>query len=143
MVKLPNAKAKPYNVDMPISCILFDVLTHAKNKIEIERNKSFLKRLWFFTTGSRSMFLSLGKIAIEHVPVPLGGVIVKKILSLGIDGLQTWINKSPEELRHEYGGEVLNSQNATQAFEVIIKHQAHELHWLRKEFPASVLHAKK
>jgi GTPase SAR1 family protein len=140
MIKTPGARAHPENVDLPISCLLYDLVSTAKSRIEDERLRvGFLVRLWYRIMGSTPLITSVGKFIVNKLPIPLTPELIKHVLTSALSELQASAESSRERTRDRYGSAVLEAQSTRQAFDAIVAFHGLELHWLKKQFPASTL----
>lgn len=140
MTKSLNAKSRPYNVDLPISCLLFDLVSDMKRTIEEERsNLSFLIRLWYKMLGSRSLFLSVGKTIIDFLPVPPGTNFVRTMLQHGLSEISDMLARPQAQSRGEMGRKIVDADSQLTAFTAVIEYHALEMHWLKRQYPASLL----
>jgi hypothetical protein len=141
MKKRPGAHAAPYNVDVPISCLMFDLIDSLNKNLGEQHSKTFWRRLWYRIVGSSALLASVSNAAIEWLPLPSGWGVIKTFLSLGTEGLMEFASSERTALEMKYGRAILDAKNAQQAFGDLAKYHALEVHWLQRQFPESVLRA--
>ncbi len=141
MKKRPGAHAAPYNVDVPISCLMFDLLDSLKQNLGEQQNKTFWRRLWYRIVGSSALLASVSNAAIQWLPLPSGWSVIKTFLALGTEGLQEFVESERAALEQKYGRSILDAKSAQQAFGDLAKYHALEVHWLQRQYPESVLRA--
>jgi hypothetical protein len=140
MIKVGGAKAKPENVDLPICCLLHDLILTAKARIEDERLKlGFLKRLMYRTLGSASILIPVAQLIVSKVPIPATAELVRHVLNSALTEIQKSADRSMEDIRTRNGQAVMDVKSSGDAFKALVEIHGHELYWLKKRFPASSL----
>jgi hypothetical protein len=139
MKKRENAIAKPFNVDLPISCLLFDLINEAKKNLEEVRNRNFFGRLLFKLIGSGRLLLSVSKMAVEIFPIPAGKAVIIPLLGLTLDELYDGTEKARRRLLQKYGDAIGKSSNEREAFSALSKYHAVEVLYMNRQYPASLL----
>lgn len=141
MKKRPGARAAPYNVDVPISCLMFDLLESLRLNVSEQQRRTLWRRLWYSIVNSSALLASVSKAAIEWLPLPSGWGAVKTLLAMGSEGLVDFAKSEKAALEARYGRAAMDAKSAQQAFGDLAKYHALEVHWLQRQFPESVLRA--
>jgi len=143
MKKVENAKAEPFNVDLPISCLLFDLLSEAKIKWKGESKRHFLARLRYQILGASEALVWLGRTAADFLPIPSALNIVKALVNMGADKIEHVSEEKRKEMRASIGASILETSSAEAAFSQLVEYQKMETHWMVRQYPASLLSAYK
>jgi hypothetical protein len=139
MKKIENARAVPFNVDLPISCLLFDLISEVKCNLLESGEQNFLQKLWHRIAGQRAVLLWLSRAVIEILPVAPGGGFVKSFLSKILEKPPERIQGPRDEVNRRFGTDIVKSVTAEQALSHLIEYQKYETFWMQKTYPASLL----
>ena len=129
MDKIERARAEPFNVDLPVSCLLFDLISEVKSNLMETRRQTFFQRLWYRILGQGALFLDLSKTVITYVPLPAGMAPIKAFLNAVVAQAGESTSNSRDQMKETLGASVVAASSAQQAFSELVKYQAMETFW--------------